>query len=62
MKIGDKLKLCIKNDARAANHGGEPERIVSGRVEALHTYFAVLRMAAGYRECFSYWEIERIAV
>lgn len=55
MKIGDKLNLCIRQDARAANSGGEPERNVSGRVEALHTHFAVLRMSAGYQECFSYW-------
>lgn len=62
MKIGDRLKLCIRQDARAANSGGEPERNVSGRVEALHTHFAVLRMSAGYRECFGYWELERITV
>ena len=62
MKVGDKLKLCIRQDARAANSGGEPERNTSGRVEELHTHFAVLRMAAGYRERFSYWELERITV
>lgn len=60
MKIGDRLKLCIRQDARAANSGGEIEKHVSGRVEELHTHFAVLRMAAGYRECFSYWALRRI--
>lgn len=39
VQIGDKLNLCIRQDARAANSGGEPERNVSGRVEALHTHF-----------------------
>ena len=62
MKVGDKLKLCIRQDARAANSGGELEKHVSGKEEELHTHFAVLRMAAGYRECFSYWELERIVV
>lgn len=62
MKVGDKLKLCIRQDARAANSGGELEKHVSGKVEELHSHFAVLRMYAGYRECFSYWELERITV
>lgn len=62
MKVGDKLKLYIRQDARAANSGGELEKHVSGKVEELHTHFAVLRMSAGYRECFSYWELERITV
>lgn len=62
MKVGDKLKLCIRQDARAANSGGELEKRVYGRVEELHTHFVVLRMSAGYRECFSYWELERITV
>lgn len=62
MKVGDKLKLCIRQNARAANSGGELEKHVSGKVEELHSHFAVLRMTAGYRECFSYWELERITV
>lgn len=62
IQIGDKLNLCIRQDARAANSGGELEKHVSGKVEELHTHFAVLRMSAGYRECFSYWELERITV
>ena len=62
MKVGDKLKLCIRQDSRAANSGGELEKHVSGKVEELHTHFAVLRMSAGYHECFSYWELERITV
>lgn len=62
VQIEDKLNLCIRQDARAANSGGEPEKRVSGRVEELYTHFAVLRMYAGYRECFSYWELERITV
>ena len=62
MKVEDKLKLCIRQDARAANSGGELEKHVSGKVEELHSHFAVLRMYAGYRECFSYWELERITV
>ena len=62
IQIGDKLNLCIRQDARADNSGGELEKRVSGRVEELHTHFVVLRMTAGYRECFSYWELRRIMV
>lgn len=62
IQIGDKLNLCIRQDARAANSGGELEKRVYGRVEELHTHFVVLRMTAGYRECFSYWELRRIMV
>ena len=62
IQIGDKLNLCIRQDARAANSGGELEKRVYGRVEELHTHFVVLRMTAGYRECFSYLELRRIMV
>ena len=62
VQIEDKLNLCIRQDARAANSGGELEKHVSGKVEELHSHFAVLRMYAEYRECFSYWELERITV
>lgn len=62
IQIGDKLNLCIRQNARAANSGGELEKRVSGRVEELHTHFVVLWMTAGYRECFSYWELRRIMV
>lgn len=60
IKLGDKLRLCIRLDGRTAESGGTLEKYVSGKVEELHTHFAVLWMSAGYRECFSYWEIERI--
>lgn len=62
IKLGDKLRLCIRLYGRTAESGGTLEKIVVGCVEQLHTHFAVLRMAAGYRECFSYWELERITV
>ena len=62
IKLGDKLRLCIRLDGRTAESGGSLEKIVTGCVEELHTRFAVLRMQAGYHECFSYWELERITV
>ena len=60
MKVGDRLKVCFRQDERGANAGGEFEKDVSGKVGELHTHFGVLRMSAGYREGFSYWALKRI--
>lgn len=62
IKPGDKVRLCIKQDPRASNSGGDPERNMAGVVEKLYEHFALIKHPSGYRECFSYWELRRTMV
>ena len=59
IKPGDRLTLTIRLDGRTGEDRAL-EKTVSGTVEGLYPYFALLRMQAGYRECFSYWALRRI--
>lgn len=59
IKPGDRLTLTIRLDGRA-EEDRTLEKTVSGTVEGLYPHFALLRMQAGYRECFSYWMLRRI--
>lgn len=59
IKPGDRLTLTIRLDGRAEEDRAL-EKTVSGTVEGLYPHFALLRMQAGYRECFSYWRLRRI--
>lgn len=51
IKPGDRLTLTIRLDGRT----GEDRAL-----EGLYPHFALLRMQAGYLECFSYWALRRI--
>lgn len=61
IKPGDKLTLTIRLDGRTGGGGDRAlEKTASGTVEVLYPHFVLLRMQAGYRECFSYWALRRI--
>ena len=59
IKPGDRLTLTIRLDGRAGEDRAL-EKTASGMVEGIYHHFALLRMQAGYRECFSYWTLRRI--